>query len=438
MSSGTWARSRPWVLTLTIGLIACLGAFFAGEHVRSPWEDARENADTAVLASTAVVHGELIPPTPTLAAAVTLGTVQQVTVAESEREVRPIVTRQRLSPGDTVGSGTALVDVADRPIIALTLPFPLFRDLHAGDHGADVSAVQRTLAELKMYDGRKDGVFGPGTQAAVHRLYKSVGAVAPPTTAEDAAALKEAQDAYEILVARSAAPQVPDGPDPASEVPDGPIATKNVANGPDSDGLAAAGAVLAAARARAAGWLSSVEVIALSAGATVAAVAPVGTLVTENVPAMTLRSGSPTASGRASLSVVDAFPVGSQVVASRVGESQTVPGVVTAVGKFFEANGDIPPGHDIQVELTSSEGLDEGSQVIVSMADGGTAVTGLLVPVAAVREDGGVLSVLVLESAAGEVPARTRRVGVSVTVARDGLAIVDGDLEPGALVVVGA
>jgi len=428
MTSGTWGRSRPWVVTLTIGLIACLGAFLAGEYVRSPWEDARQNADTTVLASTAVVHGELIPPTPTLAAVVTLGTVQQVAVPESGSEVRPIVTRQRLSPGDTVGSGTALVDVADRPIIALALPFPLFRDLHTGDRGSDVSAIQRALTELDMYDGRKDGVFGPGTQAAVHRLYKSVGAGAPSTTAEDAAALQEAQDAYEILTAQLAAHKVPDGPD----------ADQSVEDGPDPGRLASAGATLTAARARAAGWLPFAEVLALSASATVATVTPVGTLLTENVPAMTLRSGSPTAGGRASLSVVDAFPVGSQVIASRIGESQTVTGVVTEVGKFLEASGETPPGHDIKVDLTSSDGLEEGSQVIVSLADGGTAVTGLIVPLTAVREDGGTLSVLVLESAADEVPARTRRVEVSVSVARDGLALVDGDLEPGALVVVGA
>lgn len=423
MTSGAWGRSRPWVVTLLIGILACLGAFLAGNHVRSPWEKARQNAETTVLASAAVVQGELALPTPTLTASVTLGTVQRVTVTERDGDVRPIVTRQRVSPGDAVHSGTALIDVADRPLIALTLPFDLFRDLHAGDRGSDVAAVQQALAELKMYDGRQDGIFGTGTQTAVRRLYKSLGAVAPPPTTEDAAAVQEAQDAYDSLVAQSVA----DSPEPDRPEPDKP----------EPDRIAAAKAALTAARVRAAEWLPATEVIALSASATVATVSPVGTLLTADAPAMTLRSGPPTASGRASLSVVDAFGVGSQIVASLVGGSASVTGVVTAVGGFAEARDEMPPGHDIQVELTSSDGLDDGSQVLVSPADAGTAVTGLLVPMAAVREDGDTLCVLVLESAADEVPARTRRVEVTVTVARDGMALVDGDLEPGALVAVG-
>ena len=55
MTSGL-RRARPWVAVVTLAVIACAGSFWVGAGVTSPWEQARENAATPVVASASVVE----------------------------------------------------------------------------------------------------------------------------------------------------------------------------------------------------------------------------------------------------------------------------------------------------------------------------------------------------------------------------------------------
>ena len=45
-----------------------------------------------------------------------------------------------------------------------------FRNLHPGDRGADVLAVQERLTELRYYTGNADGIYGEGLKNAVHKF----------------------------------------------------------------------------------------------------------------------------------------------------------------------------------------------------------------------------------------------------------------------------
>ena len=45
-----------------------------------------------------------------------------------------------------------------------------FRNLHPGDRGADVLAVQERLTELRYYEGNADGIYGEVLKKAVHRF----------------------------------------------------------------------------------------------------------------------------------------------------------------------------------------------------------------------------------------------------------------------------
>jgi len=50
-----------------------------------------------------------------------------------------------------------------------------FRDLHAGDRGADVLAVQERLIELGYYEGSADGIYGENMKKAVHEFQAKSG-----------------------------------------------------------------------------------------------------------------------------------------------------------------------------------------------------------------------------------------------------------------------
>lgn len=84
--------------------------------------------------------------------------------------------------GTTVVEGMVAFGLAGRPVIALSGAIPAYRDLALGDSGNDVADLQRSLARLRLYRGRVDGVYTADTAAAVAQLYASRG-FAPPAAA---------------------------------------------------------------------------------------------------------------------------------------------------------------------------------------------------------------------------------------------------------------
>ncbi|MFI9065641.1 peptidoglycan-binding protein [Streptomyces sp. NPDC053429] len=92
-----------------------------------------------------------------------------------------MVTKVNVKPGDVVRPGSALVEVAGRPVLALSGSLPAYRNLMHGSVGQDVVQVQEALAALGHHRGSDaSGHFGPGTQEAVRALYKAAG-YPPPT-----------------------------------------------------------------------------------------------------------------------------------------------------------------------------------------------------------------------------------------------------------------
>lgn len=81
-------------------------------------------------------------------------------------------------PGHTVESGSRLLSVDGRPIIALHTGTPLYREIGAGDTGPDVLALQQELARLG-YNAEGSGVYGWRTASGVNQLLKHVGELNP-------------------------------------------------------------------------------------------------------------------------------------------------------------------------------------------------------------------------------------------------------------------
>lgn len=398
------AHARLWWLWAAVTVVATAAAFVVGHHVRSPWADAQANAQASVDATATIAQGTIDRPVPSFTATVSLGTTIELLTSSAPDTSRQVVTAQRARAGTVVTSGDVLIEVSGRPVFALTLAFPLYRDLHGGDSGPDVQALQGSLADLGLYRGAQDGILGPATQDAVTRLYTTRETRTPATPDERQADREAAERALQELAA-----------DPDASAPD----------------IAAAHARADSAARAAGSWLPVSEVLAIpGAQATVASAAPVGTVLDGASSALTLRVGEATATGRVGVADADAFTVGSPTLATLVGGEVAVTGHVADRTEFLPEEGESLPGYDVTVALDGPGELGDDARVTVSPAGGGGSETGLVVPLAAVREDAEGTYVLV---ATGGRPAR---VTVSPGVSAHGEVIVTGDLREGDQVVV--
>lgn len=79
------------------------------------------------------------------------------------------VTGVSAKPGSIMASGDTVFEVEGRPVVALAMASPLWRELSQGDKGEDVAAMQRALADLG-YEIAVDGEIGNHTLRAVADL----------------------------------------------------------------------------------------------------------------------------------------------------------------------------------------------------------------------------------------------------------------------------
>ena len=148
--------------------------------------------------SAGVLAGALIIPTPTpdgLAAATGPDTVtashQQFadertveasfeTSAEQSITTRAAgtVSESLCKPGRTVESGTRILSVDGRPVIALHTDTPLYREIGTGATGSDVLALQQELARLG-YNAEGNGTYGWRTADGVRQLFSRAGKTNP-------------------------------------------------------------------------------------------------------------------------------------------------------------------------------------------------------------------------------------------------------------------
>lgn len=403
--------SRLWTWWLLGTAVLITAAFLVGQHVRSPWASAEQNATRPVIATASVERGELRPTVPEMTGVLSLGSSIEVHTTDSG-SLREVVTEIATAPGSTVTGGTRLLDVSGRPLIAMELPFPLYRDLRGGDQGPDVHALQAALAEMGLYRGALDGIFGSGTSAAVERFYAAVGSSAPQPDADAVQAARDAQAALQSAVV-------------------GGLPT------PDVDAFRTAASEAAA---DALPWLRATEIVALPTGdATVTAVAPLGTIVTPDAAVATLRTGSANVSFRVGLADLKYFPVGATVELSQLGSSgPVIAGTVTGNSAFQQSTEAQPlPGYDVAIGVTPDPSWADGTSIRVAPSAGSEAETGLLVPASAVRSDAEGRYVHVVTRQALDSPGAVPRQRVAVTtgITSGGIVLVTGDLKEGDLVV---
>lgn len=390
MVTATTTAGRPhrvrWLVVWVAASLALAGGAFAlGTQVRSPSEEAAANSRRVLPVTATVAERTVTAEESVIVGTASLGVTKEV---RAQAEGHAVVTGVFVAPGDALSAGTVAVEVNSRPLIALHLPFALFRDLTPGLEGSDVAAVQAALRDLGLYRGAHDGVYGPSTSAAVRALYQRVHVRAPASVA-----------AQTTPAPSPAAAPAADGAVPPAPVPtDTPLPAAEVLALPDGD-------------------------------ATVVSVAEVGADLTD-APVLTLRSGSATVIARAASSVAAQLGVGAEATVTDAADAgRSAPATVSAVSEFRPGATDdgLPPGYDVTLTIHDAP-FAEGARVVVTPAQQAPSTTGPAVPLTAVRQD-----------QQGEYVVRTddaARIPVRVLATGGGWVVVDSELAIGDVVTV--
>lgn len=407
-----------WVVVWLIGAIVIAAiAFAAGTFVTSPWQAAVENSREELTVPISLEEREFVSEVPTLQGEVSLG--KQMDITAPEGLPRVVITEDGLKTGRTVSGGEVLIGVSGRPLFALRLAIPMYRDLESGMSGPDVIAVQEALAELGFYEGGADGEYGPGTANAVKQMYRRANYEPPESITETR--------------------EVP-GPPPMSE--------RNGGNESETDPSSGAGApVSTEGEAPSTGGdvvevdlgtpLPMSEVVDIPPGqVTVLSSLKRGKVVEPDGVVLGLRTGSASVVGRVGVADADAFEVGKLVSVAFPGSGSDVVEVKISEVSTFQAGSEdgTLPGYDVTVELSPRDVDGVSSGVIATFTPAGEqeSTRGLAVPLTAVRENSEGVYVLVDE-------ATPREVHISLGKQTDGFAeILQGEgLKAGTKVLIG-
>ncbi|MFJ7270544.1 peptidoglycan-binding protein [Streptomyces sp. NPDC099050] len=464
---------RRWVAAVAVGaVIATLGGLGAALLVKSPAQVAADAAapradvltatvEHRVLTSSVITRGQVV-------AGQTVEVIPQVTAGVGA--ARPVITKLRVRPGDTVKAGQVLMEVSGRPVFVLEGSLPVYRDLSPGATGDDIAQLQRALKALG-HSSAPDaaGRFGAGTKAALNFFYKAVGY--SPVSANGTEGDPVAEARSQVTAAQRALEDARSAQAQASKPGAKPGAKPSVRPGEEAaatgggDGgkavrraqedLAEAKKKLTAAEAAAGPKLPAAEVVFLQSfpARVDSVVAKVGAEATGT--AMTLSAGKLvvqayvpeyqkdliqpgraaeiysevtglSAKGEVTLVSDKRSEAGSASGQAKPGADAPAPGGQGATGWLVE----ITPGAPLKAELT-------GQDVRVTVTAASTDGKSLVVPITAISSGAdGRTTVTVLDES-GE----RRRVEIRTGTAGDGFVAVvpvaDGSLAGGDRVVTG-
>ena len=165
-----WPHKRVVGLVLSAVVLAGGGGLIAGHYLRGP--------DTATLANslrniivTAHVETRGITVDP-FQANLDASTTQVVLASLPPDTIIPVITATPAVVGHVVSSGQTLIAINDRPVIALSLTVPMYRDLHLDDTGPDVQSLNQTLSDVGLLRGTITAAYSDKTRLGVKALYE--------------------------------------------------------------------------------------------------------------------------------------------------------------------------------------------------------------------------------------------------------------------------
>ncbi|SMH45828.1 hypothetical protein SAMN06295885_2622 [Rathayibacter oskolensis] len=384
---------RPWTVAVIVLLVvgAMAAAFLAGQALRAPDATAFENSSRTLTTTGAVELRAL--PLPTALGTVGGATSVSVHASAPDGAAAAQVTEAPLGPGAAVADGTLLVAIAERPVFALALDGPHYRDLAQGDEGDDVLALNAALSRLGYAADPEEDDYDSDTVSSLAAFYSDRG--------------------YRAL---RGADVVATAPATASGTTSPTPGATTTTPGPRGGRLPFGEIV----------DLDRSDFTVASAPALYSSVPADGVVMTWTVPADRVAA-------RVDVSAVDSLTAGQAVAIVDPASGVQASGVLESIGPFSPASGDTVPGHDVTVVVSEETraGLAVGASVTLTFGERGAERPA--VPATALRQDGATVFVLV---DGAEEPTR---VDVEVRVVADGWALLSGDpaLAVGDTVVIG-
>ncbi|MFI2565417.1 hypothetical protein [Paenarthrobacter sp. NPDC018779] len=170
---------RPFrlILTFIAVILIAISSFILGSSLKNA-EDSIIDAANIVVPVTATAELRTVSHSAKVQGIVTPGTVVDVPAPLLEGQGPPVITQLFSGIGEDVKSGSILGTVSGRPLIMVNSDVPLYRDLHQGDTGPDVRALQREFESWGYFPGNT-GILDEATINAFQRIYR-VMKVDPP------------------------------------------------------------------------------------------------------------------------------------------------------------------------------------------------------------------------------------------------------------------
>ncbi len=169
-------RTRGVVVLVLAMVIAALGGWVAGSRIESPAEAAaRTQAPTP---SPILVPAEFRALSTDVITRGTgrFGSPQSISIATSSiKGDLPRVLTGVPEEGAELDGGAVILRISGRPVFLFSGDVPSFRDLGPGVRGADVKQLEDGLAGAGYDPGPRDGIYDSGTEQAVASLYAGAG-----------------------------------------------------------------------------------------------------------------------------------------------------------------------------------------------------------------------------------------------------------------------
>src|SRR5215813_679392 len=165
------AAKRFFLGGLAIGVIVMsVVGLGTAVFIKSPSDVAAQSAAPPTTTLTAVARWQVLREAITVQGVVR--SARRITVLGRAPYATVTLTRMPVKPGDRVRPGQVIAEIDGRPVIVLGGRLPPYRDLHGGDHGPDVSQLQRALQSLGYADFDPPGYFGQSTALALRLIYQ--------------------------------------------------------------------------------------------------------------------------------------------------------------------------------------------------------------------------------------------------------------------------
>jgi len=188
-------RNRIIVGLVAFAALCGVVGFLAGRTISSPADVAADAAPPEPSLITAPVELRRLSSSVVVRGNADLAGSVAVTVGGSFGPSTggvAVVTGVSVQPGDVIAEGDVLVEVTQRPILALQGDLPMFRDLGPGSEGDDVEQLQDALNRIGI-EVPVDGVYSEATERGVTEMYRRVGYKAPGLTEEEDSRLDAAE-----------------------------------------------------------------------------------------------------------------------------------------------------------------------------------------------------------------------------------------------------